>query len=72
MEYSTSFLCTVSFVLEGVSAYLLLLPRFTEIPAFNANSVDPDQTPRSMTSNLGYTVCKFPLYRMLGINGLMT
>ena len=26
---------------------------FTEIPVFNANGVDPDQTPRSSTSDLG-------------------
>ena len=26
---------------------------FTEFPAFNANSIDPDQTPRSAASDLG-------------------
>ena len=30
-----------------------LLPCFIEIPVFNANSVDPDQTPRSAASDLG-------------------
>ena len=30
----------------------LLLPCFVEIPAFNANDVDPDQTPRSATFDL--------------------
>ena len=30
----------------------LLLLWFTEIPVFNANSVDPDQTPRSAASDL--------------------
>ena len=32
---------------------LLLLPCFIEIPVFNADGVDPDQTPRSVASNLG-------------------
>ena len=36
--------CVVSF---------LLLPYYIEIPVFNANSVDPDQTPRSAASDLG-------------------
>ena len=31
----------------------LLIPCFIEIPVFNANSVDPDQTPRSVASDLG-------------------
>ena len=31
----------------------LLLSRFVEISERNANSVDPDQTPRSAASNLG-------------------
>ena len=39
---------------ERVSSCFLLLPRFMiDIPAFNANSVDPDQTPRSAASDLG-------------------
>ena len=29
------------------------LPNFIEIPLFNANRVDPDQTPRSAASDLG-------------------
>ena len=32
---------------------VLLLPCFIEIPEFNANSIDPDQTPRSAASDLG-------------------
>ena len=32
---------------------VLLLPCFIEIPVFNANSVDPDQTPRTASSDLG-------------------
>ena len=31
----------------------LLLPCFIEIPVFKANSVDPDQTPRSGASDPG-------------------
>ena len=31
----------------------LLIPSFIEIPVFHANSVDPDQTPRSAASDLG-------------------
>ena len=33
-------------------AVLLLLPGFIEIPVFNANSLDPHQTPHSAVSNL--------------------
>ena len=32
---------------------VLLLLCIIEIPVFNANSVDPDQTPRSAASDLG-------------------
>ena len=35
------------------SVYFLLLPCFKEFPLFNANTVDPDQTPRSVASDLG-------------------
>ena len=35
------------------SGYFLLSPSFIEIPLFYANSVDPDQTPRSAASDLG-------------------
>ena len=31
---------------------VLLVPCFKEIPVFNANSLDPDQTPRSAASDL--------------------
>ena len=37
----------------GVSGWFLLLPYFIEIPVLNANSVDPDQMPRSLVSDLG-------------------
>ena len=33
--------------------FFLLLRRFIEIPVLNANSVDPDQTPRYAASDLG-------------------
>ena len=36
-----------------VSGLFLLLLCFIEIPVFNANSVDPDQTPRFAASDLG-------------------
>ena len=36
-----------------MSGYFLLLPCFIEIPVFNANSLDPDQTPRFAASDLG-------------------
>ena len=38
---------------RGVWLYFLLLLYFIEFPAFNANSVDPDKTPRSAASDLG-------------------
>ena len=36
-----------------MSGYFLLLQCFIEIPVFNANSADPDQTPQNMASILG-------------------
>ena len=36
-----------------VSGYILLLPCFIEVPVFNSNKVDPDQTPRSVASDMG-------------------
>ena len=45
LEWSISYIeCLVS---------ILLLLCFKEIPIFNANSVDPDQTPRSAASDQG-------------------
>ena len=41
------------FPIEVVSGYFLLLQYYIEIPVLNANSVDPDQTPHSATSDLG-------------------
>ena len=40
------------FPAEGVSGKALLLPYFIQIPVLNANSIDPDQTPRSAASDL--------------------
>ena len=45
------------------------LPCFVEIHAFNANSVEPDQMPRSVTSALGLH-CLPMSYGTLGIRGL--
>ena len=39
----------------------LLSPCFIEILVFNANSVDPDQTPRSVASDLGLHCLPMPL-----------
>ena len=36
-----------------MSSCFLILLCFIEIPVFNANSVDPDQTPRSAASDQG-------------------
>ena len=43
--------------------YKTLLPCFIEIPVFNGNSVDHDQTPHSAASDLGlrcFAVCQCP------------
>ena len=32
---------------------VFIIPWVTEIPVFNANSVDPDQTPQNAASDLG-------------------
>ena len=52
MESSTVTLRTSPFPMQGVSGYFLI-SCFNEIPVFNANSVDADQTPRSAASDLG-------------------
>ena len=41
--------CVVSFLLQLC---------FIQVPALNANNVDPDQLPRSAESDLGVHVCK--------------
>ena len=52
MDSSTSNLWTCTFPIEGVSGYVLSLPCLSEIPVFNAKSVDPDQMPHSVASDL--------------------
>ena len=42
---------------------VLSLPCFIEIPVFNANSVDPDQTSCSVASDLGLHCLLMPLLR---------
>ena len=50
--YSISAVRIGPFPTEGVSSLFLSLPRFMEITKANANSVDPDQAPRSAASDL--------------------
>ena len=52
MDSSTSSLWKDPFPIEGMSLLLLSLS-FAEIPVFIVNSVDPDQTLRSVASDLG-------------------
>ena len=53
MVSSTVTLWAGPFLMEGVSDWFLLLPRFIEIYVSVENSVDPDQTPRSVASDVG-------------------
>ena len=53
MDSSIITLQTGPFPIKGLSAYLILLPCFNEIPILHANIVDPDQTPHSAASDLG-------------------
>ena len=48
MGTPTSTLWAGPFPIEGLADKFLLLLCFIEIPFLNANSVDPDQTPRSV------------------------
>ena len=52
VDLSTLTPWTDQFPLEGVFDYFELLPYFIEISKFNANSLDPYQTPRSAASDL--------------------
>ena len=45
----------------------IIITMYTRIPVFNANYVDPDQTPRSGSTRFAIMIL---FYRMLGINGL--
>ena len=49
LESSTLTLWSGPFPIKGV----LIITWFTEIPALNANNVDPDQTPQNAASDLG-------------------
>ena len=40
------------------------------MPCNNANSVDPDKTPRSAVSDLGLHCCQCPFHGTPGLNGL--
>ena len=46
-------LWTGLFLNQMMSGWLLKGPRLIETPVFNANSIDPYQTPRSVASDLG-------------------
>ena len=53
MDSATSTLWTGPFSIEWKYGWISLLPCFIEFPFFNANSVDPDQTPHSVAFELG-------------------
>ena len=53
VDSSTLTLSTGPFPISGVSGQFLLLSCSVELSELNANSVDPDQTPRSAASDLG-------------------
>ena len=57
MNSPASTVWTGSFPVEGMSGYFLLSPRFIEVHVFHANSVDPDQMPRSVLGGVGVCVC---------------
>ena len=50
--------------------FVFYFHHFTELPVFNANSVDPEQTPHSVASDQGLSCFQCPFYGTLGINGL--
>ena len=59
------------FPIEGVPGCVLSLPCITDISVCNANSVDPDQTPRSAASDLCLHCLPMSFYETVGINGLI-
>ena len=68
MDSSALTLRTGPFTIEGVSGYFLLLSymHYIEIAVFNLNSVNPDQTPRSVASDLGLhclSECKYARHK---------
>ena len=67
MDSSTFTLRAGPFPIYGVSGKFLFLPSFLKLSVFNANSVDPDQTPRVAASDLGLNVCQCPFNGTLGL-----
>ena len=61
---------TRSSPIEETACEILLLLFFIGISVFNADSVDPDQTPRYAASDPGQH-CQCSFYGTLGINGLI-
>ena len=51
-------------------SFIFFLSYFLEILVFNANSVDPDQTPHNAASDQGLHCLPISLFGMLSINGL--
>ena len=52
-DSSTFNLRTGPFPVYRAYGLFLLVPCFIEIPVFHVNNADPNQTPRSVTSDLG-------------------
>ena len=44
---------------------------FIKVSEHNANTVNPDQTPRSAASVRVFVVCQCPFYGTLGLYGLL-
>ena len=59
---------SISFI-RGVWLVFIIIS-FVAIPKLNANSVDPDQTPRSAGLSWVFTACQCPFCWTLGLNGL--
>ena len=55
---------------EDDFGYVLLKPWVIEISVLNANSVDPDQTPRSAAFDLDLHCLLISIFWIRGINGL--
>ena len=65
MDSSTFTIWTGPFPVKGMYGYFLLFTWFTEIPVLYANSVDPDQTSRSVPSDLDLHC--LPLFAFMGL-----
>ena len=59
---------SISRLRGGCLAFVMTI--FIEIPVLNANSIGPDQTPRSVVSNLGLHCLQMSFYETLDLNGL--